>query len=121
MQVPTSMPGKTGYARAAGTALPVPNAALGKHPSGEPLQITGRVRKGEKADFHRMSAEFQACGLPLPRDLSKDEDGRPDLTRSAEMLPIGWPVPLLPALETYTAPVNARRPRWTARCRRCRK
>lgn len=43
------MPDKTGSARAAGTTLPVLNAALAKHPPGEPLPITERVHKGERA------------------------------------------------------------------------
>ena len=77
------------------------NAALREHPPSEPVLITEGVRKGEKIAFHRKSAELQEWEVPFPRELPKDKDGRPDLPRLAEMLPFGWPHPLLPAFRDF--------------------
>ena len=77
------------------------NAALHEHSPSEPVLITEGVRKGEKIGFHRKSAELLEWEVPFPGAVPMDENGRPDLARLAEILPIGWPESLLPAFKAF--------------------
>ena len=77
------------------------NAALREHPPSEPVLVTEGVRKGEAIAFHRKSAELLEWEVPFPRELLMNAEGRPERARLAEMLPIDWPEPLLPAFKDF--------------------
>ena len=77
------------------------NAALREHPPSEPVLVTEGVRKGEAIAFHRKSAELLKWEVPFPRELLMNAEGRPERARLAEMLPIDWPEPLLPAFNDF--------------------